>query len=265
MQPTVGGLFAPGARALILQPHYDDAALSCGGAAAKIAQLGRADVLTVFASELVPAMVGDFAAWKHARWRIDDPDRLVAARREEDAQAAAVLGCGLRWLGLPDAIYRGENYSSDAALFGPMHPDEWELAEHLALEVRGLPEWADDATVFVPLGVGMHVDHQLVFETGRILARSGARVLAYEDSPYVIHTPPGLEARLAQIGDALEAPILLPIADVLETKIKAIGCYVSQVPVIFRFTADYAAAVRDFAAERGGGLGPAERFWPLKN
>jgi LmbE family N-acetylglucosaminyl deacetylase len=265
MQPTVGSLFAPGARALILQPHYDDAALSCGGAAARIAQLGRADILTVFASELVPAMIGDFAAWKHDRWRIDDPDRLVAARREEDAQAAAILGCHLRWLGLPDAIYRGENYSSDAALFGPMHPDESELAEHLALEVRGLPEWSQDATVFVPLGVGMHVDHQLVFETGRILAQSGARVLAYEDAPYVIHTPSGLELRLAQVGDALEEPILASISDVLETKIKAIGCFASQLPTIFRFTADYAAAVRSFAAERGGASGPAERFWPLKN
>jgi len=264
MQLTVGGLFAPGARALILQPHYDDAALSCGGAAAKIAQLGQADILTVFASELAPGMVGDFAAWKHERWRIEDPDQLVAARREEDAQAAAVLGCRLRWLGFPDAIYRGENYGSDLELFGLMHPDEQVLVEHLALEVRGLPEWSPDATVLVPLGIGMHVDHQLVFETGRILAQNGVRVLAYEDAPYVIHTPLGLEERLAQVGDALEAPILVPISDVLETKIEAIGCYASQVPVIFRFTADYAAAVRGFAVERGGALGPAERFWPLR-
>jgi len=51
---------------------------------------------------------------------------------------------------------------------------------------------------------------------------------------------------------------------VLDTKIQAIGCYASQLPVIFRFTADYAAAVRVLAAERGGALGPAERLWPLK-
>jgi LmbE family N-acetylglucosaminyl deacetylase len=265
MQPTVGALFAPGAQALILQPHYDDAALSCGGAAARFAQLGRANILTVFASELVPAMVGEFAAWKHERWKIDDSDQLVAERRAEDARAAAVLGCHLRWLGPARRHLPRRHYRSDAELFGPLHPDEDALAEHLAEEVSHLPEWSPGATVLVPLGVGQHVDHQLVFETGRILARGGARVLAYEDTtPYVIHTPASLARRLAQVGDALEAPVLAPIAEVLDTKIQAIGCYASQLPVIFRFTADYAAAVRVLAAERGGALGRAERLWPLK-
>jgi LmbE family N-acetylglucosaminyl deacetylase len=265
MQLGLEHLLAPGSRAMVLQPHYDDAALSCGGTAALIAKAGRTDILTVFASELVPEMVGDFAAGKHQRWRLEDPDLVVAIRRAEDARAAAVLGCNVRWLGLPDAIYRGDNYTSDDALFGPLHPDDWDLAAHLALEVRGLPEWSDEAAVFVPLAIGTHADHQLVFETGRILARQGHKVLAYEDAPYVIHSPAGLEPRLLQVGDSLGPPILIPIGQVLETKIEAVGCYASQIPVIFRFTDDYAAALRDFAQERGGQMGPAERFWPVRS
>lgn len=251
-------------RALVLQPHYDDAALSCGGVAALVAADGRADIVTVFASEIVPEMVGDFAAWKHARWNLEDPDEVVRARRAEDACAAAVLNCGVRWLGYPDAIYRGDNYSSDPQLFGTLHPDEPELAQFLANEVRGLPEWSAEATVFVPLAIGSHVDHQLVFEAGRVLAAQGVEVYAYEDCPYAIHTPRGLEERLTAIGHALDPPMLVPIAEVLETKIRAIGCYASQVPVIFRFTDDYAGAMRNFAAERGGAVGPAERLWPLR-
>ena len=32
---------------------------------------------------------------------------------DEDADAALALGAELRWLGLPDAIYRGDRYTSD--------------------------------------------------------------------------------------------------------------------------------------------------------
>ena len=35
------------------------------------------------------------------------------------------------------------------------------------------------------------------------------------------------------------------------------------VPVIFRFTQDFRGAVRGFAGEVGGALGPVERFWPI--
>jgi len=50
-------------RAIFLQPHYDDAALSCGGLIAALADAGcEPAVATVFACEVVPDMVGDFAA-----------------------------------------------------------------------------------------------------------------------------------------------------------------------------------------------------------
>lgn len=247
---------------LILQPHYDDAALSCGGLAALAARTGRVGIVTVFASELVEAMVGDFAAWKHSRWKIDDIDQVVRARRREDECAARALGCDLRWLGLPDAIYRGEKYASDTELFGDLHDEEYELAAHLADELRGLPEWTPETVVLVPLGIGGHVDHQLVFEAGRRLANQGVRVLAYEDAPYVIHTPSGLERRLARIGAVVGAPVGVDITETLETKIRAVNCYASQLPVIFRFTDDPEAALRDFAFQRGG-VAPAERFWPV--
>ena len=247
--------------ALFIQPHYDDVPLSCGGTVALLARSGhQPHMVTVFASELLPQMVGEFAAWKHERWKLTDPDRVLEARRSEDAAAARALGCDVRWLGLPDAIYR-DRYTSDQELFGPLPAEERELAAHLAQEIRHLPEWRDGNRVFVPLGIGSHVDHQLVFEAGRCLAAQGVEVYAYEDCPYAIHTPEGRRTRLVALHGKVGEPVLVPIGETLEQRLEAIACYASQVPVIFRFTQDFRSAVTGFAQEVGGELGPAERFW----
>jgi LmbE family N-acetylglucosaminyl deacetylase len=197
---------------LFIRPHYDDVPLSCGSTVALLAKEGREPhMVTVFASELLPQMVGEFAAAAHA------------------------LGCDVRWLGLPDAIYRNR-YTSDHELFGPLPAEEGELASHLAEEIRHLPEWRESNRVFVPLGIGSHVDHQLVFEAGRCLAAQGVEVYAYEDCPYAIHTSEGRRTRLAALDGKVGDPVLVPIADTLEQRLEAIACCASQVPVIFRFT-----------------------------
>ncbi|MBQ0820758.1 PIG-L family deacetylase [Microvirga sp. HBU67558] len=251
--------------ALFIQPHYDDVPLSCGGTVALLADRGHEPrMVTVFAGELVDEMVGPFAAWKHERWKVTDAEQVLAVRRAEDADAARTLGAPVRWLGMPDAIYRGDRYKSDHELFGPLIGEELELAIHLAEEIRHLPEWREGTRVFVPLGVGSHVDHQLVFEAGRRLAAQGAQVFAYEDCPYAIHSPAGVAARLAALGGAVGEPVLVPIGDALEKRLDAIACYRSQVPVIFRFTADFRRAVAEFAIRTGGASGPAERFWPVR-
>ena len=252
------------APALFIQPHYDDVPLSCGGTVALWAESGHEPhMITVFASEIVDQMVGTFAAWKHERWKLTDPDQVLTVRRAEDADAAAALNCTVRWLGLPDAIYRGERYTSDPELFGVLHPEEYYLAQHLAVESRNLPEWRDGNQVFVPLGIGSHVDHQLVFEAGRRLAAEGVEVYAYEDTPYAIHTPEGRAKRLAVLGDQVGEPLVVPIEDILEQRLEYIACYRSQVPVIFRFTQDFRGSVTEFANAAGAGCGPAERFWPV--
>jgi len=251
--------------ALFIQPHYDDVPLSCGGTVALLAERGDSPhIVTVFAGELVDEMVGEFAAWKHERWKVTDAEQVLAVRRAEDADAAQALGCPVRWLGLPDAIYRGDRYKSDPELFGTLKAEELELAIHLAEEIRHLPEWRDGTRVFVPLGIGSHVDHQLVFEAGRHFASQGAEVYAYEDCPYAIHTPAGVYARLATLGDAVGEPVIAPIGTALDKRIESIACYRSQVPVIFRFTTDFKRTVTEFALKTGGSAGPAERFWPVR-
>ena len=215
--------------AIFIQPHYDDVALSCGGTTAAFAREGCSPhVITVFASELVDDMVGDFAAWKHSRWGVHDHVAVTAIRRKEDKAAANELGASIRWLGTPDAIYRGERYTSDAALYGSLHPAEHTLPEFIADELINLPEWRSEAMVFVPLGVGNHIDHQVVFQCGCVLARKGLEVRAYEDLPYAIHTPSSLDERLREVGERLLGEDRFEITQSLASKLEAVSRYESQ-------------------------------------
>jgi LmbE family N-acetylglucosaminyl deacetylase len=251
-------------RALFLSAHYDDVALSCGGTVALLAERGPAPVtVTVFGGEVIDEVLNPFARWKHSRWGLSDMDAVREQRQAEDTRAATILRTGTRWLGVPDAIYRGERHQSDTDLYGDVQPTELPLAGLIAEEVQALPEWSDTSLVFVPLAAGSHVDHQLVFLAGQHLARGSVRVLAYEDCPYVIHTPQALDTRLAELADALGPPQYVAIASTFDRRLEAITAYATQVPVVFRFTDDVPGEVRRFCHRLAPELGPVERFWPV--
>ena len=251
-------------RALFLSPHYDDAVLSCGGTIALLADQGCVPtVVTVFAGEVPDELLSDFAKWKHSRWGVKSAEEIVARRQEEDRRAVASLGARAHWLGYPDAIYRGDRYTSDRSLFGTPRAVERGLVPLIADEIRSMPEWDDNGTVFVPLGIGRHVDHQLLFAVGCMLAERGARVLAYEDCPYAIHTPTSVAYRLEEVGREIGRPLSVATGTTLARRIEAVFAYQSQIPVIFRFTTNVTGAISAFARKIGGPLGPAERFWPI--
>jgi LmbE family N-acetylglucosaminyl deacetylase len=252
------------ASALFLSPHYDDVALSCGGTVALLADCGtHTTVVTIFGGEVIDDVLGDFARWKHSRWGLNDMDAVREQRQAEDAAATAALGADSRWLGFPDAIYRGDRYVADQELYGEVRTTEQPFAEVMSAEIQSLPEWRSDATVYVPLAAGEHVDHQLVFMAGQVLAKSGVRVLAYEDCPYAIHSPAGLDRRVAALAGALGPAELVHVSMTLERRLDAIAAYTTQVPVIFRFTQDFHGSVREFANRLLPEHDPVERFWPV--
>lgn len=252
---------ATAARPVFLAPHYDDVALSCGGTVALLAERGVTPlVVTVFGGEPAPATLTEFARWQHARWGTGEQDTL-AVRRAEERAAATILGYETRWLEYQDAIYRGERYLSDEALFGPLAADEAPLVDAVAATLAAVPEVEAGGALYVPLAAGNHVDHQVVYLVGRRLAARGARVLAYEDFPYAA-LDDALARRLATVSAELGAPELVAIAATLPRRLAAIAAYHSQLAVIFRFWADMPSAVEDYVRRVGEGT-PAERYWPL--
>ena len=249
---------------LFLAPHYDDVALSCGGTVAALADAGeRPLIVTVFGGEPTTTDLTAFARWQHERWGTGAGD-TIATRLAEDRAAAASLGCETRTLPFLDAIYRGEGYLSDAALFGPILAADASLAGQIAATIAALPEVTPSAlpTVYVPLAIGDHVDHQLVYRAGQLLAARGWRAFAYEDFPYAVLGDAAARRRATVKGE-VGPPELRSIAATLSRRIAAIAAYRSQLPVIFRFTDDWRAAVAESARAPGGGGGAVEHFWPL--
>jgi LmbE family N-acetylglucosaminyl deacetylase len=242
---------------IYVSPHLDDAALSCGGRIWQQVQAGeRALVVTVFAG--APALdrpFSPFAQAMHTRWGLADP---VTARREEDAAALASLGAEAVYWPYADCIYRLTPdgcfvCDSEEALFGQVPLGEETLIAELAGRLRALAQ-EQEGTLYAPLAVGCHVDHQIVHRAVEGLAD----VTCYEDYPYA--------EKAETMQAALEAgrwrEELMPLsADAVEAKIAAVACYSSQFSTLgWADAAEMAAAVRAFAAQTGGGE-PAERYW----
>jgi LmbE family N-acetylglucosaminyl deacetylase len=244
-----------GCRRVVVSPHLDDAVLSCGGALAGWAAAGdRPVVVTVCAGRPAGALT-DFARFQHARWG-EEVD-LVGQRRAEDERALASLGARPVWLDYLDCIYRGTRYTTEESLFGPLAADEANLIDRVAADLAALWPATAGATVYAPLGLGNHVDHQLVRAAAGRLEAAEVPIVWYEDFPYATR-PGGAEQHAALTAG--RRPLVVPIGDWLDRKIAAVAAYGTQVPVLFGSAAAMPAAVRAYAEAVGDGRS-AERFW----
>jgi LmbE family N-acetylglucosaminyl deacetylase len=199
----------------------------------------------------------------------------IARRRIEDERYAYFAEASIVFLDQPDAIFRG--YETEEQLLGQPRDDDMRLDGMLRREIDRL----EPQQVYLPLGVGGHVDHQLCRQAGIDLLRLGDRwvmpgpeyagtVVFYEDFPYSLW---GDFKTLDQLGsdafDDLPAgvslfPAFADIADQIEKKITGISIYESQVERLFDGTRQMGDAVRSYGAALGvlGDVaGPAERYW----
>ena len=263
--------------AIFLSPHFDDIALSCGGMAARLSKIGaRCIGITVCAA---PAAVHEplspFAEFLHGQWESasgSDIEAINEVRRQEEQVALKLLGLEPVWLDIPDAIYRrgtsgNHLYASKDGIFGKVAPEERRLfVPRITEEIRRVARESGAkgrVRVFAPLGVGNHVDHQLLFWSAR---RLGPRygVLFYEDYPYAAR-PGALQARLEALRLPAQ-PRLVPISEQIGIKIAAISRYKSQLDILFGGGEGMPAEVRAYCKAVAGGSGEgqyAERFWHM--
>jgi len=114
---------------------------------------------------------------------------VMASRRVEDERYAYFAEASLVFLDLPDAVFRG--YEGDDQLLGGPREDDLSAFEVLRREIVRL----EPQSVYLPLGIGNHVDHVLCREAGMGLLQEGRRwvmpgpewagqVTFYEDFPY---------------------------------------------------------------------------------
>lgn len=255
---------------IILSPHYDDAALSCGGLIAQLSAAGEQVVVaTVFGGKPDYSRLSPFAHEIHSRPLAgDDP---IDQRRAEERAALALLAAESRPGDFLDCIYRQDAaglrwlYDGEAALFGAVDPADDDLVDELAHCLAALAPAPPACVLYAPLAVGRHVDHQIVRRSAAMLAGRGYEVWHYEDYPYIVRDPAGLAASLGEAGrwQSRLAP-LSPAA--LQRKIEAILAYPSQLGVLFPGVGALAqrvsAALQRQAIQTGAGQ-PAERLWRM--
>lgn len=238
---------------LFISPHFDDVALSCGGV---VALTSDAVIVTVFAGQ-PGALLTAFARFQHDRWRTGE--RAVDARQTEELRALELLGARHHWLDFPDAIYRGDLYLSDEDLFGPVKPADRQTETSVVAAIVGLARETGSTTVYLPLGVGGHVDHRVCRRAARPILDLGIGVRFFEDFPYAIE-PGAVERAVAESPFDL-VPTVVDVASVIDRQIAAIAAYPSQLPTIFRHYGPWEAAVRAYRSTVAAGNGYAERVW----
>jgi LmbE family N-acetylglucosaminyl deacetylase len=199
---------------------------------------------------------------------------LMARRRIEDERFAYFAEASVVFLDLPDAVFRG--YEGDEQLLGRPRADDMAPYQLLRAEIARL----EPQKVYLPLGIGGHVDHQLCRDVGVELLNEGRRwvmpgpeyagtVVFYEDFPYAYWNESALDQlgadSLVGLGEGISIfPTYADVGDQIEKKITGIRIYESQMERLFDDTKSMADAVRKYAktmAELGQIDGMAERYW----
>ncbi|CAA2140989.1 MULTISPECIES: PIG-L family deacetylase [Methylobacterium] len=168
--------------ALALSPHLDDAAFSCGGTLATLAEAGWKVVMATIFTATVADPKGFALACQTDKGLGPEID-YMALRRDEDRHAAEALGIAPP-LHMPfrEAPHRG--YGTAPELFAEPRGDD-DIVDTLGDAVSCLVGDLSPDLVFAPQAVGGHVDHvQLVRAMSQ--ARWTVPILWWRDFPYTV-------------------------------------------------------------------------------
>lgn len=249
-------------RVVILSPHLDDAALSCGGLLHVLRGM-QTLVVTLCSGNPPPRYSADGRKTLPARRGHVSP-RL---RRAEDIAAMRAIDAAYVHLSFPDAIYRRNHLTGKLIYLGARerwaapHADDQDYIDELYRLLRRICLELGPILLLSPMGIGDHVDHQIVARVAMRLAEAGASLLFYEDFPYVAAPDSGRgdgdhpRAALARLGLAPDACFVVPVD--VEAKMSLLRHYVSQVPVLFGDDARMREAI---LRSRHAGS-PCEMYW----
>src|SRR5207247_9996638 len=153
--------------------------------------------------------------------------------------------------------------SREQLIGGTVHPADLEVDRQLAQDLGALQERLPDTVWYAPLGVGRHVDHQIVCSAVDRLIQRGANVKLYEDFPYVL-TKDALEERLNEFGGTLE-PALVEMSEMLHLRQEASEMYSSQIQLNFADKASMFQSMEDYSHSiRPVETVHLERYWTAR-
>jgi LmbE family N-acetylglucosaminyl deacetylase len=211
-------------KVLVVSPHFDDVPLSLGQSL-RDGRLSECDV-----SVRVVFGQTNWSTRLHPTRR--RAPLVTAWRRCEEAVAARIFGYRIRSEGFEEAILRtGE---LDSSIFrGEADARADPLTEPIRARMAAWRAEADE--MWVPAGLGRHIDHRIVACAAAELVADGTRgVSFYEDRPYASFLDDdAIAGELEELGLDLEpVDVSGPIAE--STQRTVARCYPSQMDDFFR-------------------------------
>jgi LmbE family N-acetylglucosaminyl deacetylase len=200
---------------IIVSPHLDDAALSCGGR-----MLGNQAVLVL--------NIVSKTAW----WRFGETaaEKISSCRQAEEGLVSRLSGAVMKEMDLPEALLRGYAMG-DVFLEGKKTACDEEASAQVKSGVAELAREHPLAHWFLPLGVGGHVDHLLTrdaaLEALRAAPVRGTHLHFYEDLPYAAKLGPAADFSKQVPGYTLREE-LLEIDELIGWKLELLRAYWSQ-------------------------------------
>lgn len=192
---------------LVISPHLDDGALSCGQLLAGHAPAAVLATVCTGVPEVELSAYDRECGFSSSR-------EAVGVRHAEDLRAALVLNVQPVHLGVLDGQYRQVGRDTVHETLAP------------------LLEEIQPSLVAIPLGL-LHPDHIAVSDAAwtaleRAALADRPTVLLYEEMPYRVVDPQQAQYRLGRWGDRGRLELVPQVLGPLEVKRAAVACYQSQ-------------------------------------
>lgn len=255
-------------RVIILSPHLDDAALSCGGLINFLNERQTSCLVISIYGGNPPTVRGKDGSLRTLQRKGYVSPRL---RRREDVAAMRAANADVVHLGFADGIYRRSPLSNQIIYrharerWVAPRVDDLGHVEELFLVLRQLCLGLGRILLVSPMGIGQHVDHTIVARVALRLAEHGVSLLFYEDFPYVVNLsvgngrPDGPLSALQRLAREPVARMALPVS--VAAKASLIGHYQSQIPALFNDSAGLHAALQSHQHEGS----PCEFYWKSRD
>jgi len=221
-------------KVLVLSPHLDDAVFSIGEHILQLKKNQSYDihiltVFTDFTATLLPEYTNKYIIKSKLKLKL-----FKKARHSEDTKAMSMLSVSYSYLNLTDGGFRTANnqvvYKTSKELFSGKISDSDPITISKLIKLFQENIWCDYDYVLVPLAVGKHVDHEIVYQSAKEFFGNKCRY--YLDIPYYANTRNWTFKHFSiLLRYALKLSISLKLPTAKKTDI--IKTYVSQYKIVF--------------------------------
>lgn len=178
---------------LFLSPHLDDAILSCGAYIYKLVQKNyKVIIATVFSGSIESKYLSPAARRFNRACKLGDDAMHV--RRLEDENVSRFIKAQCIHLNLHECLYRRNKYGQhiylrDYDIFNTDINIEKDTINKVILTLSNRFKLTDFERIYIPLGIGRHVDHLILRQAVETLCTqilgNIKKINYYEDIPYV--------------------------------------------------------------------------------